>query len=53
VSQPIIFVRGNISDERSSDLISGRILESTGKEPVFVQGPKGRGMNLLMFVPIQ
>jgi cell division protein FtsZ len=51
VSDPIIFVRGNtqgVAEKTISDIIS----ENTGRTPVFVRGPEGRGMNLMMFAPI-
>ena len=51
-SGPIIFVRGNIPADGSEGTISDSILKSTGKAPAFVQGPEGRGMNLVMFAPI-
>jgi cell division GTPase FtsZ len=50
-SQPMIFVRGNIPPDGSERMIASRISESTGHEPMFVQGPAGRGMNLVMFAP--
>jgi len=52
VSQPIIFVRGNIPKNDTERTITEKIMKSTGKEPMFVQGPEGRGMNLVMFVPV-
>ncbi|MDR0778469.1 MAG: hypothetical protein LBE48_03410 [Methanomassiliicoccaceae archaeon] len=53
VSQPVIFVRGNIPQNGSEEIIRDIISEKTGTEPTFVQGPGGTGMNLVMFVPIQ
>jgi len=47
-SPPAVFIRGNIPDATISD----KITESTGMRPVFVQGPAGQGMNLIMFSPI-
>jgi len=47
-SPQAVFVRGNIPDAAIQD----KILESTGMQPVFIQGPEGRGMNLIMFSPI-
>ena len=47
-STPAVFIRGNIPDAAIQD----KILESTGMRPVFIQGPEGRGMNLMMFSPI-
>ncbi|MCL2785789.1 MAG: hypothetical protein FWD81_01005 [Methanomassiliicoccaceae archaeon] len=52
-SNPIIFVRGNIPQDGSERIMSDMIAESVGNEPVFIQGPGGRGMNLVMFTPIQ
>jgi len=51
-SQPMIFVRGNIPQNDTEKIITEKITKSTGKEPTFIQGPEGRGMNLVMFVPI-
>jgi cell division GTPase FtsZ len=53
VSPPVIFIRGNIPQDGSEGTISDRIYEGTGKAPVFVQGPSGHGMRLMMFAPIQ
>ncbi|MCL2890668.1 MAG: hypothetical protein FWF40_02100 [Methanomassiliicoccaceae archaeon] len=47
-SPPLVFVRGNIPDAT----IQNEILRSTGMQPVFIQGPAGQGMNLIMFSPI-
>jgi len=47
-SAPVVFVRGNIPNGTVSD----RISESTGMSPIFVQGPGGQGMNMIMFSPI-
>jgi len=52
ISQPLIFVRGNIPHDGSEDVIRETISKSTGSAPSFVQGPAGRGMNLVMFAPI-
>jgi len=48
-SPPIVFVRGNILD----GTISAMITESTGMRPIFIQGPGGQGMNMIMFSPIK
>jgi len=53
ISRPIVFIRGNIPKNDSERMISERISESTGHEPMFIQGPEGHGMNLVMFSPIQ
>jgi hypothetical protein len=52
-SRPIVFIRGNIPQDGSQRALSERISESTGREPMFVQGPGGHGMNLMMFAPVQ
>ncbi|MCL1984680.1 MAG: hypothetical protein FWG58_04715 [Methanomassiliicoccaceae archaeon] len=52
ISRPIIFVRGNIPDGQERP-ISEKVSGSTGFEPVFVRGPSGQGMNLVMFAPIR
>ncbi|MDR0791013.1 MAG: hypothetical protein LBE47_00560 [Methanomassiliicoccaceae archaeon] len=52
-SRPIIFVRGNIPQNGSEEIISDIVSERIGAGPAFIQGPGGTGMNLVMFVPIQ
>jgi len=47
-SEQVLFVRGNIPNGTISETIS----KSTGMTPMFVQGPEGRGMNIIMFSPI-
>ena len=47
-SAPAVFIRGNIPDAT----VQNKIMENTGMRPVFIQGPEGRGMNLIMFSPI-
>jgi cell division GTPase FtsZ len=49
-SEPMIFVRGNMP-ENAEDTIRNVILQNTGYEPVFVHGPPGHGMNVVMFSP--
>jgi cell division protein FtsZ len=51
-SQPMIFIRGNIPQNGSEDIIRKIVSDKTGLEPTFMQGPLGQGMNLVMFVPI-
>ncbi|MDR0334432.1 MAG: hypothetical protein LBH69_00900 [Methanomassiliicoccaceae archaeon] len=51
-SRPIVFIRGNIPQNGSEEMIRETVLQSTGHEPVFVQGPAGQGMNLVMFAPV-
>ncbi|MDR0791155.1 MAG: hypothetical protein LBE47_01280 [Methanomassiliicoccaceae archaeon] len=51
-SRPIIFIRGNIPQNGSEEMIGDIVSESIDHEPMFIQGPAGRGMNLVMFVPI-
>ena len=52
ISDPIIFVRGNIPEDHET-LISEKVAEFTGYDPVFIRGPSGHGMNLVMFAPIR
>jgi len=52
-SGPVIFIRGNIPKDDSETIIAETVANGTGKEPVFVQGPGGQGMNLIMFAPIR
>ena len=52
ISQPLIFVRGNIPQNGPEDIIRNTIHKSTGFEPTFIQGPSGQGMNLTMFAPV-
>jgi len=52
ISQPLIFIRGNIPQNGSEDIIRNAVRKGTGSEPMFIQGPSGQGMNLTMFVPV-
>lgn len=52
-AQPVIFVSGNIPPDGSERVISDRIEAAFGTAPVYVQGRQGRGMSLMMFVPVQ
>ncbi|MCL2607810.1 MAG: hypothetical protein FWD92_04585 [Methanomassiliicoccaceae archaeon] len=52
ISEPLIFIRGNIPSGHETP-ISKKVLETTGRTPVFIQGPEGRGMNMVMFAEIQ
>jgi len=47
-SAQVVFVRGNIPDGTVSEIIT----KGTGMIPEFIQGPAGRGMDLIMFSPI-
>ena len=51
-SPPMIFVRGNIPPDGSERTICEIISKNIGYEPAFIQGPSGRGMNLIMFIPV-
>ena len=52
ISRPLIFVRGNIPQNGSEGTISKTISKRMGEEPAFIQGPEGRGMDLVLFAPI-
>jgi len=52
-SGPMIFVRGNIPQDGSEKVICDTVSYNIGFEPMFVQGPSGQGMNLVMFIPVQ
>jgi len=51
MSEPLIFIRGNIPSGHERP-ISYKVSEVIGKAPTFIQGPTGRGMNLVMFARI-
>ncbi|MDR0198489.1 MAG: hypothetical protein LBI08_01930 [Methanomassiliicoccaceae archaeon] len=52
LSEPTIFVRGNIPQNGAETTIRDAVSQTTGFEPAFVQGPSGQGMNLVMFAPV-
>ena len=51
-SQPVIFIRGNIPQDGSEDIIRDTVSKVTGFEPVFVRGQPGHGMSLTMLTPV-
>jgi len=46
-------VRGNVPQDGSEKVICETVSDNIGFEPMFVQGPSGQGMNLVMFIPVQ
>ena len=52
ISAPVIFIRGNIPPDGSRNIIADIVNKRMEVSPVFVQGPEGRGMDLMMFIPV-